>query len=264
MHASAQENQKSSPPGTVGRGLKILGIIPARYASTRFLGKPLVDISGKTMIQRVYEQAKKCVSISEVIVATDDKRIFDHVHAFGGKAVMTSPDHQSGTDRCAEVAMGNPEYDVIINIQGDEPYIDPEQLTKVAACFIDDSTQIATLIKKVLTTEELNNINSPKVIINRFAEAIYFSRSPLPHIRGQQPADWLQHFTYFKHIGVYGYRADVLQQITKLPISTFEQAESLEQLRWIENGYKIKTAETELETYAIDTPEDLERLNHNL
>lgn len=240
--------------------MKILGIIPARYASTRFPGKPLVDIAGKTMIQRVYEQARKCVSISEVIVATDDERIFDHVHAFGGKAVLTSPDHQSGTDRCAEVAINHPEYEVIINIQGDEPYIDPEQLTKVAACFTDETTQIATLVKKVISNEELYNINSPKVIINRFAEAIYFSRSPLPHIRGKEAADWLQHFTYFKHIGVYGYRADILQAITRLPISALEKAESLEQLRWIENGYKIKVAETGLETYAIDTPEDLENL----
>ncbi len=243
--------------------MKILGIIPARYASTRFPGKPLVDIGGKSMIQRVYEQAKKCISISEVIVATDDDRIFNHVHDFGGKAVMTSPNHQSGTDRCAEVAVSHPEYDVIINIQGDEPYIDPEQLTKVASCFSDETTQIATLIKKVLTNDELHSINSPKVIINRFAEAIYFSRSPLPHIRGQEPADWLQYFTYFKHIGVYGYRADVLQAITRLPISALERAESLEQLRWIENGYKIRVAETELETYAIDTPEDLERLQSN-
>lgn len=258
--ASIQEDiQKPSPSARVGRG-EILGIIPARYASTRFPGKPLIDIGGKSMIQRVYEQAKKCISISEVIVATDDERIFEHVHAFGGKAVITSSEHQSGTDRCAEVALLHPEFEVIINIQGDEPFIDPEQLTKVAACFSDPNTQLATLIKKVLTEEELNNVNSPKVIINRFAEAIYFSRSPLPHIRGQQPADWLQHFTYFKHIGVYGYRADILQQITNLPISSLEKAESLEQLRWIENGYRIKTAETELETHAVDTPEDLLKL----
>src|SRR5476649_2414572 len=240
--------------------MKILGIIPARYASTRFPGKPLADIAGKSMIQRVYEQAKKCTDLSEVIVATDDKRIFDHVVGFHGMVVITSADHQSGTDRCAEVALLHPEYDVIINIQGDEPYIDPEQLTKVATCFTDPETQLATLIKKVLTEEELNNTNSPKVIINRFAEAIYFSRSPLPHIRGQQPADWLQHYTYFKHIGVYGYRADILQQITKLPVSSLEKAESLEQLRWIENGYKIKVAETEFETFAVDTPEDLKNL----
>ena len=240
--------------------MQTLGIIPARYASTRFPGKPLVDIAGKSMIQRVYEQAKKCIHLNEVIVATDDDRIFDHVTGFGGVAVMTSPDHQSGTDRCAEVALKHPDYDVIINIQGDEPCIDPEQISKLITCFKDEQTQIATLIKKVLTDQELHNTNSPKVIVNKHSEALYFSRSPLPHIRGQEPQNWLQHFTYFKHIGIYGYRADILQQITKLPISSLERAESLEQLRWIDNGYRIKVAETELETYAIDTPEDLEKL----
>jgi len=241
--------------------MKILGIIPARYASSRFPGKPLVDIAGKSMIQRVYEQVKKCVDVAEVIVATDDSRIFDHVQAFGGVAVMTADNHQSGTDRCAEVASLHPEYDVIINIQGDEPYIDPEQITKLAACFNDAGTQIATLIKKILTREELFNYNSPKVVINKLSEAVYFSRATLPHIRGQEPDNWLEFYTYFKHIGIYGYRADVLQQITKLPISGLEKAESLEQLRWIENGYRIKVAETELETHAVDVPADLEKLN---
>lgn len=240
--------------------MKILGIIPARYASTRFPGKPLVDIAGKSMIQRVFEQARKCIQLTEVIVATDDDRIFDHVSEFGGVAAMTSSDHQSGTDRCAEVAMAQPDYDVIINIQGDEPYIDPEQITKLISCFNDPGTQIATLVKKIQTDQELNNTNSPKVILNKRSEAIYFSRSPLPHIRGQELRNWLQHFTYFKHIGIYGYRAAVLQQITKLPVSSLEKAESLEQLRWIENGYKISAAETEIETIAIDTPEDLEKL----
>jgi 3-deoxy-manno-octulosonate cytidylyltransferase (CMP-KDO synthetase) len=240
--------------------MKILGIIPARYASTRFPGKPLVDIAGKSMIQRVYEQAKKCTQLCEVIVATDDNRIFEHVNSFGGKAEMTSSTHQSGTDRCAEVAKNHPEYDVIINIQGDEPYIDPEQISKLISCFDDPGTQIATLIKKISNEQELNNTNSPKVIINKNSEAIYFSRSPLPHIRGQEPQNWLQHFTYFKHIGIYGYRADILKQITKLPVSSLEKAESLEQLRWVENGYKIKVAETEIETIAIDTPEDLKKL----
>src|ERR1700748_1668377 len=164
--------------------MKILGIIPARYASTRFPGKPLVDITGKSMIQRVYEQAKKCASLSEVIVATDDDRIFNHVTSFGGVAVMTSPDHQSGTDRCAEVASQHPQYDVIINIQGDEPYIDPGQISKVAGCFTSADVQLSTLIKKINTTEELNNPNSPKVIINKHSEAIYFSRTPLPYLRG--------------------------------------------------------------------------------
>lgn len=240
--------------------MNILGIIPARYASTRFPGKPLVYISGKTMIQRVYEQAKKCSNFADVVVATDDDRIFDHVLGFDGKAIMTSAKHQSGTDRCAEVASKHPEYDIIINIQGDEPYIDPEQITKLAACFNDPGTQIATLIKKIHSVEELHNANSPKVLINKLSEAIYFSRSPLPHIRGQEPQNWLNYYTYFKHIGIYGYRADILQQITKLPVSSLEKAESLEQLRWIENGYKIKVAETELETVAVDTPEDLNKL----
>lgn len=238
-----------------------LGIIPARYASSRFPGKPLVDIAGKSMIQRVYEQAKKCTDLSDVVVATDDNRIFDHVTGFGGKAVITSSDHQSGTDRCAEVALKHPEYDVIINIQGDEPYINPDQISKLIACFNDPDTQLATLVKKVLTGEELHNTNSPKVIINKNFEAIYFSRSPLPHIRGQESQNWLEHFTYFKHIGIYGYRADVLGQITKLPVSSLEKAESLEQLRWIENGYRIKVAETDFETHAVDTPDDLQKLS---
>ena len=240
--------------------MNILGIIPARYASSRFPGKPLVDIAGKSMIQRVYEQAKKCASLTEVIVATDDDRIYDHVLNFGGVAVMTASDHQSGTDRCAEVALQHPQYNVIINIQGDEPYIDPEQITKVAACFSSADVQLATLIKKVASFDELNNPNSPKVIINKLAEAIYFSRTPLPYLRGHEYKDWLNHYTYFKHIGIYGYRADVLQHVTKLPVSSLEKAESLEQLRWIENGYRIKVAETELETHAIDVPEDLEKL----
>jgi 3-deoxy-manno-octulosonate cytidylyltransferase (CMP-KDO synthetase) len=237
--------------------MQILGIIPARYASSRFPGKPLVDIAGKSMIQRVYEQAKKCKDLTEVIVATDDERIFNHVKDFGGVVVMTSPDHSSGTDRCAEVALMHPEYDVIINIQGDEPYIDPEQISKLAACFTTTYTQIATLVKKVRTEEELFNPNSPKVVISNLGDAIYFSRSPLPHIRGEEQQNWLEHYTYFKHIGIYGYRADILQHITKLPVSSLEKAESLEQLRWIENGYRIKVAETDLETHAIDTPGDL-------
>jgi len=242
--------------------MKILGIIPARYASSRFPGKPLVDIGGKSMIQRVYEQAKKCPSLTEVTVATDDGRIFHHVNEFGGVAVMTSPEHQSGTDRCAEVALQHPQYHVVINIQGDEPFIDPEQITKVAACFTSAEVQLATLIKKIETLEELNNPNSPKVIINKHAEAIYFSRTPLPYLRGHESNDWLKQFTFFKHIGIYGYRADILQEVTKLAISPLEKAESLEQLRWIENGYRIKVAETELETHAIDVPEDLKKIAH--
>lgn len=240
--------------------MKVLGIIPARYASSRFPGKPLVDIAGKSMIQRVYEQAKKCADLTEVIVATDDDRIYNHVLAFGGVAVMTADYHQSGTDRCAEVALAHPQYDVVINIQGDEPYIDPEQISKLAGCFNTADVQLATLIKRIKTEQELHNTNSPKVVVNKLDEAVYFSRSALPHVRGEKPENWLEFFTYYKHIGIYGYRADVLQQITKLPVSSLEKAESLEQLRWIENGYRIKVAETDLETYAIDTPQDLELL----
>ena len=240
--------------------MKVLGIIPARYASTRFPGKPLVDINGKSMIQRVYEQAKKCAALSEVFVATDNERIFNHVQQFGGKAIITADTHQSGTDRCAEVAQKHPEYNVIINIQGDEPFIDPEQIAKVISCFSDTDTQLATLIKKINTTEELYNFSSPKVIVNKLSEAIYFSRAAIPHVRGEEPQRWLYHNTYYKHIGIYGYRADILQQVTLLPVSSLEKAECLEQLRWIENGYRIKVAETDLETHAVDTPEDLEKL----
>ncbi|HWD87538.1 MAG TPA: 3-deoxy-manno-octulosonate cytidylyltransferase [Mucilaginibacter sp.] len=243
--------------------VQILGVIPARYASTRFPGKPLVDIAGKSMIQRVYEQSKKCALLTDVVVATDDQRIYDHVLGFGGKAVMTSASHQSGTDRCAEVAEKHPDFPIIINIQGDEPYIDPEQISKLISCFEAPDTQIATLVKKVQTNEELFNPNSPKVILNKNSEAVYFSRSPLPYIRGKEESEWLNHFTYYKHIGIYGYRADILHQVTKLPVSSLEKAESLEQLRWIENGYRIKVAETELETFAIDTPEDLKRLSYD-
>ena len=244
--------------------MNILGIIPARYASSRFPGKPLVDIAGKSMIQRVYEQAAKCIDLTDVMVATDDDRIFNHVTGFGGVAVMTGENHQSGTDRCAEVARQHPEYDVIINIQGDEPFIDPEQITKLTACFNDAGTQLATLVKRILTEQELHNTYSPKVVINKLSEAVYFSRSTLPHIRGQEPENWLEFYPFFKHIGIYGYRADVLQEVTQLPVSPLEKAESLEQLRWIDNGYRIKVAETELETHAVDVPEDLEKLKFNL
>lgn len=249
------------PLEEIKRGL-ILGIIPARYASTRFPGKPLVDIGGKSMIQRVYEQAKKCRSLTDVVVATDDQRIFEHVTAFGGKVLMTADTHPSGTDRCAEVALLYPEHDVMINIQGDEPFINPEQIDKVASCFNHAGTQLATLIKQINTTEELYSLSTPKVIINTNNEAIYFSRSPIPHVRGEEPQNWLHHNTYYKHIGIYGYKSDVLQQITRLPVSSLEKAESLEQLRWVENGYRIKTALTDMESHAVDVPEDLEKLKY--
>lgn len=240
--------------------MKILGIIPARHASTRFPGKPLADIAGKSMIRRVYEQALQCDLLEKVIVATDDQLILDHVRGFGGLAEMTSTHHQSGTDRCAEISAALPVFDVVINIQGDEPFIDPNQITKLAACFTDEKTELATLVKRILLDEELHNSNTPKVVLNNHSEAVYFSRSIIPYIRGQQLQNWLQQHTFYKHIGIYGYRTDVLQVITKLPVSSLEKAESLEQLRWIENGYRIKVAETDIETLAIDTPADLENL----
>jgi 3-deoxy-manno-octulosonate cytidylyltransferase (CMP-KDO synthetase) len=239
----------------------IIGIIPARYASTRFPGKPLVDIKGKSMINRVYAQAKKSTSLSSVIVATDDERIFNHVTDFGGEVCMTSSDHPSGTDRCAEViSKMNLTYDAVVNIQGDEPFIDPGQIDLVSKCFDDARTQLATLIKRVSSPEVLFNPNSPKVIINAENFAIYFSRHPIPFLRGVEQNEWLNSHTYYQHIGIYGYSINALQEITKLPPSTLEKAESLEQLRWIENGYAIKTAITTFETLAIDTPADLENI----
>ena len=240
--------------------MKVLGIIPARYASTRFPGKPLTDINGKTMIQRVYEQAKSS-DLSEVLVATDDQRIFEHVQGFGGKAVMTGEHHQSGTDRCFEAYQQyNQPFEYIINIQGDEPFIKPEQINLVASCFQNPQTQLATLIKKIESPEELFNVNSPKVVINKSGEALYFSRQPIPYCRNVPNDIWHRQHTYYKHIGIYGYRTDILEQITQLPPSNLELAESLEQLRWLEHGFKIATAITEFETIGIDTPEDLERV----
>lgn len=239
--------------------MRILGVIPARYASTRFPGKPLIDIQGKSMIQRVYEQALKSSKLDEVIVATDDERILMHVRSFEGRAILTSDTHQSGTDRCAEVAEKLPGFDVVINIQGDEPFIDPNQIDLLCKCFDSVETQLATLIKKITSAEELHNTNSPKVIINKYSEAIYFSRTAIPYLRNAEASDWLTAQTFYKHIGIYGYRTDILIEIKNLPVSTLEKAESLEQLRWIENGYKIKVAETTIETLAIDTPDDLRK-----
>lgn len=239
--------------------MKILGIIPARFASTRFPGKPLVDIAGKSMIQRVYEQAKKSTSLSEVIVATDDLRILEHVKEFGGLAELTSAEHQSGTDRCAEVSENNPGFDIIINIQGDEPFIEPETINILAHCFIDENVSLATLVKQITEFEELVDINTPKVLIDQLGNAIYFSRTPLPFNRDSEPKKWLQKSNYYKHIGIYGYRKSTLQLITRLNVSDLEKAEALEQLRWIENGLKIRVAKTEFQSIAIDTPHDLER-----
>jgi len=239
--------------------MRILGVIPARFASTRFPGKPLVDIGGKSMIMRVYEQAKKASSLTHVVVATDDQQIFDHVFMFGGEAILTSDQHQSGTDRCAEVVQNLLNFDVIINIQGDEPFIDPAQIDCLACCFLDTENRLATLVKKITSNEELFNNNTPKVVLNNTLEAVYFSRSTIPFLRNFEPENWLEHHDFYKHIGIYGYRLSALQEITKLPISKLEKTEALEQLRWIENGYKIKVAITDKESIAIDTPEDLQK-----
>jgi 3-deoxy-manno-octulosonate cytidylyltransferase (CMP-KDO synthetase) len=242
--------------------MKTLGIIPARYASTRFPGKPLVQINGKSMIQRVYEQAGKAAALSQVVVATDDERIAEEVRSFGGQYVITSADHLSGTDRCAEVAGILPEFDVIINIQGDEPYIDPGQIDLLASCFEDKTVQLATLIKEIHHEGELFNQNIPKVLLNTSGEAIYFSRQTIPYIRNAEPENWLSAHQFYKHIGIYGYTRKTLLEITGLPPSSLELAEGLEQLRWIENNYKIQTRITSIETIAIDTPEDLEKINN--
>lgn len=240
---------------------QFIGIIPARYASTRFPGKPLVEICGKSMIQRVYEQVSKVIDC--VYVATDDERIAEAVAKFGGKSVMTSDKHRSGTDRCFEAyqksATGRK---IIINIQGDEPFIQPSQIETVCKCFEDEGTQIATLVKPFQVAdgkEALFNPNSPKVVVTKNMEALYFSRSVIPYKRGENEEAWLANHTYYKHIGLYAYRAEVLSEITQLPQSSLELAESLEQLRWLENGYKIKVGITNEETIGIDTPEDLLR-----
>lgn len=240
--------------------MKILGIIPARYQSSRFPGKPLIDISGKSMIQRVYEQCLKSSKLDKIVIATDDQLILDHVHSFGAEAIMTSTQHASGTDRCGEVAANFPDFDVLINIQGDEPMIDPSQIDLLCSCFDKINTQIATLVKIINSQEELYNENTPKVILNRNLEAVYFSRQTIPFLRGKESNSWLKNHTFFKHIGIYGYRKQTLTEIIKLPMSSLELAESLEQLRWIENGYSIQTAITAMESQAIDTPADLKKL----
>ena len=241
--------------------MRFVAIIPARYASTRFPGKPLADMAGKPMIQRVYEQVKK--ALDEVWVATDDVRIFETVESFGGKAVMTSAEHRSGTDRIQEAysKIGGG-FDVIINVQGDEPFIQPEQIEALKNCFDSKNVELATLVKafkKGDGFDALFNPNSPKVVINKKNEAIYFSRSIVPYIRDAHHTEWLDKHTFYKHIGMYAYRSDVLAEITKLPQSSLEKAESLEQLRWIENGYCIRVGYTTVETIGIDTPEDMEK-----
>lgn len=240
--------------------MKVIGIIPARYDSTRFPGKPLLDIAGISMIQRVYNQVKHAASLSEVVVATDDQRIFDHVKSFAGNVVMTKKDHQSGTDRCAEVISNISGFDIAVNIQGDEPFIDPQQIDLLVSCFQNPEVQIATLVRPITEIDDLENINKPKVVLNLNQEALYFSRQPIPFLRGKNIQDWLKNGTYYNHIGIYGFKVDTLKKVASLPISKLETAESLEQLRWLDNGYKIKTAISNHINDAIDTPEDLKAI----
>ena len=246
--------------------MKVLAIIPARYASTRFPAKPLALLGGQPIVQRVYEQVSKVVE--RVVVATDDERIYDAVISFGGEVVMTSPNHKSGTDRCAEAyeKLGY-EANIIINVQGDEPFVAPEQIEALIGCFDSEEIDIATLVKPFSAEggiEALENPNSPKVVINEEGEAIYFSRSIVPYLRGVERSEWLKHHTFYKHIGIYAFRAKALNEVTALEQTPLEKAESLEQLRWLESGYKIRVGITDIETIGIDTPEDLERAEQYL
>ena len=238
--------------------MKFTAIIPARYASTRFPGKPLAILGGKTVIQRVYEQAVSV--LDDAYVATDDERILQTVEAFGGRAVMTRSDHKSGTDRIEEAATKiGTTADVIINIQGDEPFIHPSQIETLCRLFDDTQTQIGTLGKRFESMEAVENPNSPKIVTDVKGFALYFSRSVIPFIRGRQRDEWFGQYPFLKHLGIYAYRREVLGEITKLPQSSLEIAESLEQLRWLQNGYRIRVGETNIETVGIDTPEDLQR-----
>ena len=241
--------------------MKFLGLIPARYASSRFPGKPLAMIGSMTMIERVYRQASK--ALSDVAVATDDERILQAVKAFGGQAFMTSSAHRSGTDRCFEAfTLSGSDADVVINIQGDEPFIDPSQIEALKSCFDDPDTQIATLVRPFDPARgyaALEDPNTPKVVLDDHANALYFSRSVVPYVRGvADRADWPVRHQYFTHVGVYAFRADVLARVVRLPQSPLELAESLEQLRWLQAGYKIRTAATTCPTIGIDTPADLD------
>lgn len=244
---------------------RILALIPARYGSSRFPGKPLALVHGKPMIQRVYEQTVK--AFPNACVATDDERIYNAVKEFGGKAVMTSESHNSGTDRCYEAlnnycAESGESFDVVINVQGDEPYIQPQQLEQLGNCFNDPSVELATLVKRICSKEELLNNNSPKVILDKNSDAIYFSRTPIPFSRDVEVTDeYVKETTFYRHIGLYGYRVATLAKICAMPQGFLEKTEKLEQLRWIENGLKIRVAETHFETHAVDTPEDLAFIN---
>jgi 3-deoxy-manno-octulosonate cytidylyltransferase (CMP-KDO synthetase) len=239
----------------------IVAIIPARYASSRFPGKPLVEILGKTMIQRVYEQTSQSKLVNKVVVATDDQRIFDHVVSFGGNVVMTAADHPSGTDRCRDALQQlNEEYKYVINVQGDEPFIEPEQIDELATVLQDGTTELATQMIAVDSYEMLFDKGEVKIVLNTNNQALYFSRMVIPFIKGVEEKDWHKHHNYFRHVGMYAYRTDILEQITKLPVSSLEKAESLEQLRWLENGYKIKCVPTTFDSHCIDTVEDIDKV----
>lgn len=238
--------------------MKFTGIIPARYASTRFPGKPLALLGGKPVIQHVYE--KVAAVLEAAYVATDDERIYDAVKSFGGQVVMTRTDHKSGTDRIEEaIEKIGGEWDVVVNVQGDEPFVAKSQLDTICHCFDDPTTQIATLGKPFESMEAVQNPNSPKIVVDNMGFAMYFSRSVIPYVRGKEKSSWLTHYPFLKHLGIYAYRKDVLRQVTQLPQSSLEIAESLEQLRWLQNGFKIKVGTTDVETVGIDTPQDLER-----
>ncbi len=237
---------------------RVIGIIPARYASTRFPGKPLALLGGKSVIERVYEKVSSV--IGDCYVATDDARIFQAVESFGGRVVMTSTTHKSGTDRIAEaISKIGGDYDVVVNVQGDEPFIHREQIVTLISCFDSDETQIATLGKPFDSMSSVTNPNSPKIVVDNRGFALYFSRSVIPFVRGVAQEEWLSHYPFLKHLGLYAYRTEVLREVTRLPQSSLEKAESLEQLRWLQNGYRIRVGLTDQETVGIDTPEDLER-----
>lgn len=236
--------------------MRTVAIIPARYASTRFPGKSLALISGKPMIQWVYERTISCPIISQAIVATDDERIVQAVQAFGGNVMLTQPDHPSGTDRVAEVA-AQIDADLIINVQGDEPFVQAAQLQQLASLFTDPAVDIATLAHPISDEQSIFSPNVVKVVCDARQKALYFSRAPIPFLRGLPQEDWGQHKQHFQHLGIYAYRQSVLQAITQLPVGNLEQLESLEQLRWLEAGYHISVAETSFRSIGVDTPEDL-------
>ncbi len=242
--------------------MKTIGIIPARYGSTRFPGKALADIKGKTMIQRVYEQCVKTSMLHKVVVATDDPRIYDHVLTFGGPCVMTRTDHPSGTDRCAEVlSLLDDQFDIAVNIQGDEPFIEPAQIEAVIQPFYDQpEIRIVTLARKIQDPADPGNPNVVKVVFDHSGKALYFSRSAIPFNRSQPAEKWLEYSDYYRHIGLYAFRTAVLTELTRLPPGRLESIESLEQLRWLEAGWPVHVNLTEFESRGIDTPEDLIRV----